>query len=84
VTHARAKLQRKRLHELNLDLRAATIYGSEHPLNAGRGHRLVGIDSSLVRLPVSEEVGQTFGWKEASISMGLPAPLSGGSLVGGL
>ena len=31
-----------------------------------RGHRLLGIDSSLLRLPACEELGQAFGWKESS------------------
>ena len=30
-----------------------------------RGHRLFGIDSSVVRLPDSDELGQESGWKEA-------------------
>src|SRR5882724_10347701 len=66
VTHARAKLKESAFIELNQDCVLPTIYGPEHPIKRWRGHRLVGIDSSLVRLPVSEEVGQTFGWKEAS------------------
>jgi hypothetical protein len=66
VTHARAKLKESAFIELNRDCVLPTIYGSEHPIKRWRGHRLVGIDSSLVRLPASEEVGQTFGWKEAS------------------
>jgi hypothetical protein len=66
VTHARAKLKESAFIELNRDCVLPTIYGSEHALQGWRGHRLVGIDSSLVRLPASEEVGQTFGWKAAS------------------
>ena len=43
-----------------------TVYGPEHPIQRWRGHRLIGVDGALVRLPDSEELGQTFGWTEAS------------------
>jgi hypothetical protein len=66
VTHARAKLKESAFLELNRDCVLATIYGPEHPIQRWRGHRLVGIDSSLLRLPANEELGQAFGWKEAS------------------
>src|SRR5260370_26643153 len=66
VTHARAKFKESAFIELNRDCVLPTIYGPEHPIQRWRGHRLVGVDSSLVRLPESEELGQTFGWKAAS------------------
>jgi hypothetical protein len=66
VTHARAKLKESAFIELNRDCLLPTIYGPEHPIRRWRGHRLLGIDSSLVRLPDSEELGQTYGWKEAA------------------
>lgn len=66
VTHARAKLKESAFTELNRECVLATVYGPEHPIQRWRGHRLMGVDSSLVRLPESEELGQTFGWKEAS------------------
>jgi hypothetical protein len=66
VTHARAKLKESAFAELNRECVLATVYGPEHPIQRWRGHRLIGVDSSLVRLPESEELGQTFGWKEAS------------------
>ena len=66
VTHARAKLKESAFSELNRDCVLPTIYGPEHPIQRWREHRLLGVDSSLVRLPESEEVGQTFGWKDAS------------------
>src|SRR5450755_416802 len=66
VTHARAKLKESAFIELNRDCVLPTIYGPEHPIQRWRGHRLLGVDSSLVRLPDSEELGQTFGWKEAA------------------
>ncbi len=66
VTHARAKLKESAFIELNRDCVLPIIYGPEHPIQRWRGHRLLGIDSSLMRLPDSEELGQVFGWKEAS------------------
>jgi hypothetical protein len=66
VTHARAKLKESAFTELNQTCVLPTVYGPEHPIQRWRGHRLLGVDSSLVRLPANEELGQTFGWKEAS------------------
>jgi hypothetical protein len=66
VTHARAKLKESAFTELNQECVLPTVYGPEHPIQRWRGHRLIGVDSSLVRLPESQELGQTFGWKEAS------------------
>ena len=66
VTHARAKLKASAFSELNRDCVLPAIYSPEHPLRRWRGHRLVGIDSSLVRLPESESLGRTFGWKSAA------------------
>jgi hypothetical protein len=63
VTHARAKLKESAFSELNRDCVLPTIYGPEHRGQRWRGHRLLGVDSSLVRLPDSQELGQTFGWK---------------------
>ena len=66
VTHARAKLKDSAFVELNRDCVLPIVYGSERPIQQWRGHRLLGIDSSLLRLPDSEELGREFGWKEAS------------------
>ena len=66
VTHARAKLKESAFTELNQECVLPTVYGPEHPIQRWRGHRLIGVDSSLVRLPESQELGQTFGWKAAS------------------
>jgi hypothetical protein len=66
VTHARAKLKASAFTELNQDCVLPTIYDPAHPIQRWRGHRLVGVDSSLVRLPTSEELGEKFGWKEAA------------------
>jgi hypothetical protein len=66
VTHARAKLKESAFTELNRECVLPTVYGPKHPIQRWRGHRLIGVDGSLVRLPDSEDLGQTFGWKEAS------------------
>jgi hypothetical protein len=66
VTHARAKLKDSAFIELNRDCVLPVVYGSERPVQRWRGHRLLGIDSSLMRLPESQELGQEFGWKEAT------------------
>src|SRR5260370_33291368 len=66
VTHARAKFKESAFIELNRDCVLPTIYGPEHPIQRWRGHRLVGVASSLVRLPDSEDLCQTFGWEEAA------------------
>src|ERR1019366_334009 len=66
VTHARAKLKESAFSELNRDCVLSALYHSEHPVRRWRGHRLVGFDSSLVRLPDSDELGQAFGWQAVS------------------
>jgi len=66
VTHARAKLKESAFSELNRDCVLPALYCSEHPVRRWRGHRLVGFDSSLVRLPDSEELGRVFGWQAVS------------------
>src|SRR5215471_787509 len=66
VTHARAKLKDSAFIELNRDCVLPTVYSSERPVRHWRGHRLIGVDSSLIRLPDSEELGRAFGWKEAA------------------
>jgi hypothetical protein len=66
VTHARAKLKETAFIELNRDCVLPTFYHSERPIRRWHGHRLIGVDSSLLRLPDSEELGNAFGWKQAS------------------
>lgn len=66
LTHARAKLKNGAFIELNRDCVLPTIYSSERPVRRWRTHRLIGIDSSLLRLPDSQELGAAFGWKEAA------------------
>jgi len=61
-THARAKLKHTAFIELNRDCVLPAIYGSAPPASVKRwrGHRLLGIDSSVVRLPHSEEMCAQF------------------------
>jgi len=70
VTHARAKLKDGAFIELNQECVLPMAYGPEHPIQRWRGHRLVGVDSSVLRLPDSEELGKEFGWKQASNQRG--------------
>lgn len=66
LTHARAKLKDTAFIELNRECVLPSAYSTERPTLRWYGHRLFGVDSSLLRLPDSEELGQAFGWKEAS------------------
>lgn len=52
-THARAKLKHTAFIELNREIVLPAIYGpaAVRPLQRWRGHRLLGIDSSVLRLP---------------------------------
>jgi hypothetical protein len=62
-THARAKLLPSAFVELNQKAVLATVYGPEWAglVKRWRGHRLLGIDSSLMRLPCSDELFKEFG-----------------------
>lgn len=68
LTHARAKLRASAFVELNTAAVLATVYGPEHAalVQRWRGHRLLGVDSSLVRLPTSAAVGEKFGWVQCA------------------
>jgi hypothetical protein len=72
VTHARAKLKPTAFIELNQQTVLPVVYAPEQAaqLKRWRGHRLVGHDSSLIRLPASEELGQQFGWVEVTNKQG--------------
>ena len=72
-THARAKLRASAFVELNTAAVLATVYGPAHValVQRWRGHRLVGVDSSLVRLPTHKAVGETFGWVQCANHYGL-------------
>ena len=60
LTHARAKLRASAFTELNAAAVLATVYGPEHAalVQRWRGHRLLGVDSSLLRLPSHAAVGE--------------------------
>ena len=57
-THARAKLKHTAFIELNQSTVLPAVYGPEQEpkLRRWRGHRLLGVDSSLLRLPQSREL----------------------------
>lgn len=67
-THARAKLSASAFVELNQQAVLPVVYGVEYGalLQRWRGHRLLAVDSSVVRLPKSQAVGQQFGWMECA------------------
>src|SRR5437667_4539765 len=50
VTHARAKLKDSAFSELNQECILQTVYHSERRIECWHGHRLLGMDSSLLRL----------------------------------
>jgi len=58
-THARAKLKHTAFIELNQEVVLPTAQAQ--PLQRWHGHRLLGHDSSLLRLPDSAELGREFG-----------------------
>jgi hypothetical protein len=58
-THARAKLKHTAFIELNQEV--VLPAAQAQPLQRWHGHRLLGHDSSLIRLPDSAELGQEFG-----------------------
>jgi len=68
LTHARAKLRASAFSELNASAVLATVYGLEHAalVQRWRGHRLLGVDSSLLRLPSHAAVGEKFGWVQCA------------------
>ena len=67
-SHARLKLRHSAFVALNDRAVLQVVYADRaHPrLRLWRGHRLLAIDSSLVRLPNQEKLGQEFGWVECS------------------
>src|SRR5581483_7692562 len=68
LTHARAKLRASAFAELNTQVVLPAVYGAGHAALAQRwrGHRLLSVDSSLVRLPAREDVGDRFGWVQCA------------------
>jgi len=71
-THARAKLKHTAFIELNQSTVLPSVYGREQQpnLQRWRGHRLLGVDSSLLRLPQSRELLEEFGAVEVSNHLG--------------
>jgi hypothetical protein len=72
VTHARAKLKHTAFIELNDQDILPSLYGVEAKAEIQRwhGHRLLGVDSSLVRLPNSAELREQFSVVEVSNQLG--------------
>lgn len=68
LTHARAKLCASAFVELNQQAVLPLVYGARYQglVERWRGHRILAVDSSVVRLPKSSEVGKKFGWMECS------------------
>jgi hypothetical protein len=71
-SQARLKLRHTAFVALNDEAIVKVVYRDpEHPhLRLWKGHRLVAIDSSLVRLPNQEELGEEFGWVECKNNSG--------------
>jgi len=69
VTHARAKLCASVFEELNQQVLLPLVYGPEHqPLvQRWRGHRLLGVDSSVLRLARNAAIGEAFGWNPSDV-----------------
>jgi hypothetical protein len=65
---ARLKLKHTAFLELNRRAILEVAYGGQSGFQVRRwkGHRLLGMDSSLIRLPDEPAVGQEFGWMEFS------------------
>jgi hypothetical protein len=73
LTHARTKLRASAFVQLNASAVLATVYGPKHAalVQRWRGHRLLSVDSSLVRLPGRAAVGDAFGWVQCANHHGL-------------
>jgi hypothetical protein len=75
LTHARAKLHASAFVELNQVVVIGTFYDPTQnaPVRRWRGHRLLGIDSSLLRLPQSPALAAHFGVGERGNQHGVQA-----------
>lgn len=69
---ARLKLRHTAFIELNQRAVLEVIYPADSgfAVRRWRGHRLLGIDSSLLRLPNEESLGQEFGWVDCTNNLG--------------
>jgi hypothetical protein len=65
-SEARLKLRHTAFIELNEKAVLEVFYGSANTSTVRRwhGHRVLAMDSSLLRLPMREKLGQAFGWVE--------------------
>lgn len=65
-TRARAKLRDQAYRELNQEVLLPTVYRAENAarLRLWRGHRMLGVDSSLIRLPLTRKLSAVFGLVE--------------------
>jgi Transposase DDE domain len=68
VTHARAKLSAGVFVELNRQAVLPTVYAQENKelVRRWHGHRVLAVDSSVVRLPKNQAVAKKYGWMECS------------------
>ena len=71
-SQARLKLRHTAFVALNDEAIVNVVYRDpKHPhLRLWNGHRLVAIDSSLVRLPNQQDLGEEFGWVECKNNSG--------------
>ena len=69
---ARLKLRHTAFLELNERAILEVVYGakSDFAVRRWKGHRLIAIDSSLVRLPNEAALGQAFGWVQCTNQQG--------------
>ncbi len=69
---ARLKLKHGAFIELNERTVLEVAYGGQKdfPVRLWKGHRLLAIDSSLIRLPNKAALGEEFGWVESSNQQG--------------
>lgn len=72
ITHARAKLKHTAFIELNEGTVLPWIYSSEQTqsIRRWRGHRLLGVDGSVLRLPNSAELREQFHLVEVTNQAG--------------
>ena len=80
LTHARAKLSAEVFVELNRQAVLPTVYGQEQLVQRWKAHRVLGVDSSVLRLPKNEAVAQKYGWMECSKEHAVPERFAQGRM----
>lgn len=67
-TKARAKLRHGAFVRLNTEVLLPALYDSKGHISIERwhGHRVLAVDSSLIRLPSTVPIGEALGWVEVS------------------